>query len=220
MRYSLRKPVAVVFDWDHTLVASPLIYNEDNVKATVSYYRTKMPERVVNAFEEEELGFSLPINRYDLEPCLEGYKMPYSQEVLDYFSNNNVKIGIASNKDRHILQLEVDLIKWRNYFDVVIGRGDTLNKKPAPDMLLLAKREFGIKDEEVWFIGDSRMDTQAGNAAGCTSIHYHYEGAGIEQYLEAVSKYANFHPIGDGEVGAKLSIESLRDLIKLHERSR
>ena len=220
----LRKPSLMVFDWDHTLVASPTLPSQEEVNCTIEYYKQKMTLDMVRSFDREELNFSLPIimSESEDEPCMDWFKLPFSETVLEYFSNKNVKTAVVSNKDRVILHLEVDLLKWRDYFDVVIGRGDAPRMKPAPDLLELAKARCGISsDSEVWFIGDSRIDTQAAHAANCTAIHYRYDVLhGDENYRSAMRRYESIHPVGDGEAGASYSLDSMKDLIDFFESAK
>jgi len=46
--------------------------------------------------------------------------------------------------------------------------------KPAPDMLLLACQQMGVKPEEVLFIGDDARDIESGRAAGCRTAAVTY----------------------------------------------
>lgn len=43
-------------------------------------------------------------------------------------------------------------------------------RKPAPGMLLAAAREHDIDLAASWMIGDSEIDVQAGNSAGCRTV--------------------------------------------------
>ena len=43
-------------------------------------------------------------------------------------------------------------------------------RKPKPGMLLKAAEEFNVNLSQSYMIGDSEIDVQAGNAAGCKSI--------------------------------------------------
>ena len=42
--------------------------------------------------------------------------------------------------------------------------------KPAPDLLLLAAEELGVRPTATWYVGDSTWDMQAAAAAGMTAI--------------------------------------------------
>lgn len=44
-------------------------------------------------------------------------------------------------------------------------------RKPQPGMLLKAAREYTIDLEKSWMIGDILHDVEAGNRAGCRTIH-------------------------------------------------
>jgi histidinol-phosphate phosphatase family protein len=44
-------------------------------------------------------------------------------------------------------------------------------RKPLPGMILRAAREHGVETEMSWMIGDILNDVEAGNRAGCRTIH-------------------------------------------------
>jgi phosphoglycolate phosphatase-like HAD superfamily hydrolase len=48
----------------------------------------------------------------------------------------------------------------------VFGPDDVPHHKPAPDMLLLAVKHFGVATHETLYIGDMVVDIQCGRAAG------------------------------------------------------
>lgn len=52
-------------------------------------------------------------------------------------------------------------------------------RKPAPGMLLQAARERGIQLRESWMIGDSDIDVQAGQNAGCRTAKISADGSTI-----------------------------------------
>ncbi len=53
--------------------------------------------------------------------------------------------------------------------------GECECRKPQPGMLLEAARSFKIDLKESFMIGDRSKDTEAGKAAGCTSIFINYD---------------------------------------------
>jgi D-glycero-D-manno-heptose 1,7-bisphosphate phosphatase len=79
-------------------------------------------------------------------------------------------------------------------------------RKPAPGMLLVAARAFGVADlARSWMIGDSDVDVVAGSAAGCRTIlidepaSAHRRGSGVPvdatcaNLLEAANAVATVH---------------------------
>jgi phosphoglycolate phosphatase len=79
--------------------------------------------------------------------------------------------GVVSNKQGPILRAEADHLGWNHRFAAVIGAGDAEADKPAAAPVLLALSHLGIQPgPEVWFIGDTGVDMQAARAAGCMAV--------------------------------------------------
>lgn len=53
------------------------------------------------------------------------------------------------------------------YFSLIIGGDDVIVKKPHPAPLYLVLGQLGLRAGELLFVGDSRNDIQASQAAGC-----------------------------------------------------
>jgi len=60
--------------------------------------------------------------------------------------------------------------KLKKYLDVMVTMDDVRRRKPAPDAVLRACRELGVKPREAVLVGDTRNDMVAGRRAGCTTI--------------------------------------------------
>lgn len=84
--------------------------------------------------------------------------------VLAAVKEKGLKIGIVTtNRRERALFIMVD----NNLsFDALVGVDDIENRKPAPDGILKACRDLGVKPEEVIMVGDHIFDIQAGKAAG------------------------------------------------------
>lgn len=54
-------------------------------------------------------------------------------------------------------------------------------RKPAPGMLLDAARDHGIELAESWMVGDSAIDIQAANNAGCKAVRLVSENAAADE---------------------------------------
>lgn len=79
--------------------------------------------------------------------------------------------GVVSNKQGPILRAEVAHLGWGEHFGAVVGAGDAVADKPAAAPVLLALGKLGVPaGPDVWFIGDTGVDMQAARAAGCTAV--------------------------------------------------
>lgn len=182
---NLKKPQAVLFDWDNTLVSTwgvlhkvinltfaeyqmPL-WSLEKLKATAHQSsREAFPGLFGENWKEAQDFFYENFKKYHLE---ELQTMPGALSLLDFLTNQNIKLGVVSNKKSSILTKEVEFLKWSNFFNVVIGSGDSERDKPAPDPIFLALDRIGLKaSDEIWFVGDTIVDWRAAKASGCQPI--------------------------------------------------
>ncbi|WP_193017345.1 phosphoglycolate phosphatase [Proteus sp. FME41] len=99
---------------------------------------------------------------------------PHVKETLEVLASHNIPLGIVTNKPSPFIapllqQLEID-----NYFSLVLGGDDVKEKKPHPSPLYLTMGIFGVKKEELLFVGDSRNDIIAAQEAQCPCVGLTY----------------------------------------------
>ncbi|NBT85010.1 MAG: HAD family hydrolase [Alphaproteobacteria bacterium] len=185
MAYNLKKPQAILFDWDNTLVSTWEILHRvinltlaeykmplwtlEKVKSTAhKSSREAFPTLFGDKWEEAREFFYKNFNKFHLE---ELKTMPDALPLLDFLAKQNIKLGVVSNKKTSILNKEIEFLNWSGFFNTVIGAGDAEKDKPAPDPIFLALDRIGLKaSEEIWFVGDTIVDWQAARASGCQPI--------------------------------------------------
>ena len=96
---------------------------------------------------------------------------PYNsiEKLLLELKQNGLKTAVVSNKfDLAVKEL------CKKYFgdliDVAIGQRDDVPKKPAPDGVLTAIEELGVKRENCIYVGDSDVDIYTAKNAGIESV--------------------------------------------------
>jgi len=88
---------------------------------------------------------------------------------------------------------------------VVVDGSDVEHAKPAPDLFLLAADQLGVDDlGACWCVGDATWDVLAAVAAGMIAVAVTAGSAVDERVLRAS--------------GARLVVETLRDLVPMVER--
>ena len=87
------------------------------------------------------------------------------------------KTGLVTNFDHppHIRKL-MHSTGLGVFFNIVVVSGEEGTKKPAPDILLLACRRMGCKQEEAIYVGDSIVDFQAASSAGLQPVIIRRDG--------------------------------------------
>ncbi len=105
-----------------------------------------------------------------LESTYRPVLLPGVREALERIREVGFILGIATNGEGSLTEAMIRTLGVNHLFDVVVGAGDVVNAKPAPDMILLACRRVGIDPRETVFVGDSLEDMQAGREAGVRAL--------------------------------------------------
>ena len=123
---------------------------------------------------------------YDLH-CNDKTK-PYEDmlELIDALKEKNIQTVVVSNK----VDSAVQTLK-RRYFpqvEVAVGDREGLQRKPAPDSVLMAMETFHTKPAETVYVGDSEVDIETAKNAGikCVSVLWGFRDR--EQLLESGAK--------------------------------
>ena len=82
--------------------------------------------------------------------------------------------GVATNKPVRYAEPIMQGLNLAQRSAVLVCPDHVEQSKPAPDMLLLACQQMGVKPEEVLFIGDDARDIESGRAAGCRTAAVTY----------------------------------------------
>ncbi len=174
---------AVLFDLDGTLIDSlPGIsalfrkvlddlgrpdVSDEEVRALIGipladcFARYLPAERV----EEAVLGYRAIYERtmHDISP-----PFPESARLLDGLHARGIRTGVVSNKRAQAVRELLERKGWP--LDVIVGEGEGIAPKPAPDMLLHALERIDVRPEEALYVGDSELDALAAAAAGMPFI--------------------------------------------------
>ncbi len=111
-------------------------------------------------------------DKAEFDRCLEMFEAHYKtnmrnktapydgvMQMLSNLSDAGCKLAVVSNKpDVFTKKLVSEL--FGEYISLAIGRSETIARKPAPDMLLLAVEQLGSKLESTVYVGDSEVDVQ------------------------------------------------------------
>lgn len=172
---SLKKPEAILFDWDNTLVDSwPIIFDALNftlqtfakepwsmaqVKNQVrKSLRDSFPELFGDQWEQAAkvfYGHFDDIHIARLSPFDGAAKM-----LQDLFEHG-VYLAVVSNKRGQSLRKEASHLGWDKYFSKLVGAMDAGNDKPSKDPVELALGGCPHKSGgQVWFVGDADIDMQ------------------------------------------------------------
>jgi HAD superfamily hydrolase (TIGR01549 family) len=94
-------------------------------------------------------------------------------EMLQKLRAANVKLGLVTNSGRTYIDRVMHHLDLTTTFDTVVSYSDVgpLGAKPAPDGLLRALENIGVKASlEVLYVGDDNVDHEAAYKAGITPV--------------------------------------------------
>ena len=91
-------------------------------------------------------------------------------KMLDELVAKKIRLGVVTNKP-HVNAVRLMKEYFGNYpFTHVIGQQTGLPQKPDPAGIFDVLRDWGIAPSECVYLGDSDVDMQTGNNAGCFTV--------------------------------------------------
>ncbi|OAT28803.1 phosphoglycolate phosphatase [Buttiauxella brennerae ATCC 51605] len=194
----LSKIRGIAFDLDGTLVDTALgltqamdqaLYalelptaGEDNVEKWIGNGADVLVKRALTwalKGEEPEADQCLIARKlfdaYYAQAAEEGsFLFPEVANTLSVLAEKGLPMGLVTNKPTPFVLPMLERLGIAQYFKVIIGGDDVENKKPHPEALHKVMEELNLSAEELLFVGDSRNDILAAQAAGCCSIGLTY----------------------------------------------
>jgi HAD superfamily hydrolase (TIGR01509 family) len=189
MTDALRRPAAVIFDLDGTLVDTVpariagwadtlrewgIPFEDGALEPTIGMDGRALARHVAEAAgrnlsdeEAEEIDRAAG-ERFDAHNR-EPRPLPGAGAVLRRLDEAGVTWAIATSSRAEQVAASVEALGLSHEPRIVDG-SRVAHAKPAPDLLLLAADELGIRPADAWYVGDSTWDMRAATAAGMTAI--------------------------------------------------
>ncbi len=129
-----------------------------------------MPEGSWNDMNDPVVTDALKMYNDCYAECFNELTYPYDgiPDVLSVLAENNIGLGILSNKQDRFVKLIAEKI-FSDKFAVVRGQGE-YPEKPNPESALVTAGELGANPEECVFVGDSDIDMKTAVNAGMYPI--------------------------------------------------
>ena len=99
--------------------------------------------------------------------------IPGADGILKRISSNGLKMGLVTSTQRSYLKIKMQPLKSAGVaelFEVIITSDDIRQRKPAPEPLIACAQELHMDPDKCVYVGDTRTDMQAGQAAGMKTI--------------------------------------------------
>ena len=185
---------AVIFDLDGTLIDSTDVYIRI---LNMAFERLDLPpvsrESVLDVLIEGDFDWNriLPADLKErkeelIEKSMQVIREIYPQmfrhevqlipgaaDILKALSKVGIKIGLVTSTQARYLDPKLYPLKVsgiESLLQVIITTDDVPHKKPAADPLLECGKRLCVDMEKIVYVGDSRVDIRAGNAAGTMTI--------------------------------------------------
>lgn len=184
----LKKPKAVIFDWDNTLVDTwPLIQTaidetmkqmgkepwglkkvRDNVHKSM---RESFPEIFGDEWQKAGEIYKQTYRSLHLEKL---YLLPGALDLINKLEELKITQFVVSNKMGPTLRQEAEKIGLDKKFFALVGAGDSKADKPShlPVEMALIGSDLELKKDEIWFVGDTIADIECAYNSGCTPVVY------------------------------------------------
>ena len=98
-----------------------------------------------------------------------------------------IKTAIATNRsdtmDRLLTEFKID-----SYFDLVVTSSDVMRPKPHPDVLLKILDYFNLTPFQTIYIGDSRVDEMAAQAAAIPLVAFRNRELSADYHIDTLKE--------------------------------
>jgi phosphoglycolate phosphatase len=182
---SLERPLAIIFDWDNTLIDSwHAIMDAQNytlttfglepwtLEETRQRVRGSMRDSFPALFGAQWRQAGEVFYRRFTERHMQTLRpLPGAVELLQELHGNGLYLAVVSNKKGDYLRKEAAYLGWDRYFRRIVGAFDAARDKPAAEPVHLALTDSGIEPgRSVWFAGDADIDLECAVNSGCLPV--------------------------------------------------
>jgi HAD superfamily hydrolase (TIGR01549 family) len=173
---------AVLFDWDGTLVDSAetsyRAYRSVFAALDIPFDRETYRRTYSPNWHRTYVALGLPRERWDEADArwLASYAeernplLPGAEESLTRLRAAGHARGIVSSGERERVTREMAELGVAGYFSAVVCGGETENRKPHPEPLLVALEHMRLRPSEVAYVGDSPEDVEMSRSAGVFAV--------------------------------------------------
>jgi phosphoglycolate phosphatase len=99
--------------------------------------------------------------------------IPGAAEICKKIAAQGMKIGLVTSTPTDYISVKLTPLREagvENLLQVIITADDVVNKKPHAEPLIKGSKDLSVAIEHCVYVGDTRVDIRAGNAAGMKTV--------------------------------------------------
>lgn len=175
----------ILFDLDGTLIDSTdailesfhnsfKIHNfpapqDETIKALIGYPLDEM-YRSLNVEEDKVWDYVDTYKEHYRKISREKTELLESAREAVEKASEFATLAIVTTKTGRYSKILMEHFELMHYFEVLVGRENVTHPKPHAEPILTALKELDKVDEDIWMIGDTKLDLISAKNAGVNSI--------------------------------------------------
>ncbi|MCW4042318.1 MAG: HAD family hydrolase [Candidatus Bathyarchaeota archaeon] len=204
-------PKIIIIDLDGTLIKFQIDYLSArkealllimkysflrNMKFTLNNSIFFMDRKIKKFLVENDLSESiykeihdklvLILERYEIDSAKRAKLLPSVKKTLARLKNMGWTLILFTADGENAMNVIVDKTGIKNFFDVMISRGESMEVKPHPNHIQSAISTMGSSPKEIIVVGDSVADMESGKHIGAITVGV-TSGLGSPQQLAKVN---------------------------------
>jgi HAD superfamily hydrolase (TIGR01509 family) len=203
-------PVAVLFDWDGTIVDTiPMIYRANVValrEVGITMSREWYRERYTPDWRRSYRELGIPEAQWNDVAARWAREMrtgrpralPHARPAIRRLRAHGIRLGLVTASTRSVVEHNLGRLNLDGTFDAIRYADDVERSKPHPDALLEALDELGVAPGDAMYVGDTTVDLEMAEAAGTpfvavgtTTPSAAFRAAGVERVWPGVGAWVD-----------------------------
>ncbi len=96
------------------------------------------------------------------------------REYLTYLNQKKYKCALVTSSKYWAVELILNKLRLRHFFDVIVTQEDVRNHKPDPEAYLLALSKIGVSTKNALIFEDSYSGVLAATRSGCDVVGFQH----------------------------------------------
>ena len=203
-------PVAILFDWDGTLVDTiPMIYRANVVALRefgITMSREWYRERYSPDWRRSYRELGIPEDKWNDIAARWAQEMrtgrpralPHARPAMRRLRAHGIRLGLVTASTRNVVEHNLGRLNLDATFQAIRYADDVERSKPHPDALLEALDELGVAPGDAMYVGDTTVDLEMAAAAGTpfvavgsTTTAAAFRAAGIDRVWPGVGAWVD-----------------------------